>query len=284
MLGAAGLEDRQGRQALRRQDLRHRADAGSAAASSADRIGSILINPGGPGGSGFDYVAYLRAQAHRPDLPKFDIIGFDPRGVGRSAPVECISDKDLDASFGYEPDPVNRRRVPGRGGDSTGTWPTAAAPSTARALALFSTEQAAQDMDAIRTALGEEKLNYLGFSYGTLLGAVYAELFPTKIRAMVLDGAVDPTAGPDAGLRGPGHGLRAGLHQLRRLVQGQHQRLPDRRRPARRHHQRDRLGPDEPGQGQRRPGRHIGLGVLRAWSPRSTPRTPGRTWPRPSTT
>jgi pimeloyl-ACP methyl ester carboxylesterase len=161
-----------------------------------DRAGSLVVNPGGPGGSGIDTAVYLSFGAAFGGLPdeitdRFDIVGFDPRGVSRSSPVECISDADLDATFGADPDPdtqaefdevvaINKRVGEGCGakyGDK---------------LPYFSTEQAARDMDAVRQAVGDEKLTYLGYSYGTLLGATYAQLFPTKVRALVLDGAVDP--------------------------------------------------------------------------------------------
>jgi pimeloyl-ACP methyl ester carboxylesterase len=158
-----------------------------------DRIGSILVNPGGPGSSGIDF-AVGTASRYTTLLARFDLVAFDPRGVGRSAAVECLSDTDLDASFGYEPDPtgaafdglvtLTRRMVEG------------CATKYGEDLRLFGTEQAARDMDAIRAALGEPKLTYLGYSYGTLLGAVYAELFPTKIRALVLDGADNPQQTP----------------------------------------------------------------------------------------
>ncbi|HEX8346594.1 MAG TPA: alpha/beta hydrolase, partial [Actinoplanes sp.] len=124
-------------------------------------------------------------------LQRFDIVGFDPRGVGRSSPVKCIPDTDQDATFAADPDPVSQQefdeivqlnqRVAKTCGDRYGDQ-----------LALFSTEQAARDMDAVRAAVGDEKLTYLGFSYGTLLGATYAQLFPQKVRALVLDGAVNP--------------------------------------------------------------------------------------------
>ncbi|MEO3742859.1 alpha/beta hydrolase [Plantactinospora sp. B5E13] len=161
-----------------------------------DRIGSLLINPGGPGGSGIDTAVYLSFGPSFGGLPddvtrRFDIVGFDPRGVSRSSPVKCISDADLDSTFGYQPDPESQasfdglvalnRRIGQTCGDKYGDR-----------LRLFSTEQAARDMDAIRTAVGDEKLSYLGFSYGTLLGATYAQLFPRNVRALVLDGAVDP--------------------------------------------------------------------------------------------
>ncbi|WP_232323889.1 alpha/beta hydrolase [Catenuloplanes japonicus] len=168
-----------------------------------NRIGSLLINPGGPGGSGIDTAAYLSFGPQVQGLPsevleRFDLVGFDPRGVSRSSPVKCISDKDLDASYGSEPDPATQAEfdelvaLNKRIGDACGAKYGAELP-------LFSTEQAARDIDAIRAALGDEKLTYLGYSYGTLLGATYAQLFPQNIRAMVLDGAVDPQQGMVAG-------------------------------------------------------------------------------------
>jgi pimeloyl-ACP methyl ester carboxylesterase len=157
-----------------------------------DRIGSLVVNPGGPGGSGVDLAAYLSEQLPGDILERFDIIGFDPRGVSRSDPVKCFTDADLDSSFGFDPDPqaqadfdayvaLNRKMA------------TACQTKYGETLSLFATEQSARDIDAIRTAVGDPKLSYLGFSYGTLLGATYAQLFPKNIRAMVLDGAVDPT-------------------------------------------------------------------------------------------
>nr|WP_067504724.1 alpha/beta hydrolase [Actinoplanes sp. TFC3] len=161
-----------------------------------DRVGSLLINPGGPGGSGIELAIYLSYGQTLGGLPteitnKFDIIGFDPRGVGRSSPVKCISNADQDASFAMEPDPASEeafqqavalnQRIGNECGRKYGDQ-----------LTNFSTEQAAHDMDAIRTAVGDQKTTYLGFSYGTLLGATYAQLFPDKVRALVLDGAVDP--------------------------------------------------------------------------------------------
>ena len=165
-------------------------------ATQRDRIGSLLINPGGPGGSGIDTAVYLSFGQALGGLPtevtdQFDIVGFDPRGVGRSNPVKCISAKDQDATFAAPPDPKTdaefqevvalSKRVAEGCGKKYGAQ-----------LPLFSTEQAAKDMDAIRTAVGDQKTTYLGFSYGTLLGATYAQLFPDKVRALVLDGAIDP--------------------------------------------------------------------------------------------
>ena len=161
-----------------------------------DRIGSLLINPGGPGGSGIDTAVYLSFGPNYGGLPdrlteRFDIIGFDPRGVSRSSPIKCISDANLDATFGYDPDPADQAAFDGLVALNREIGETCGGRYGDQ-LRLYSTEQAARDMDAIRTAVGDEKLSYLGYSYGTLLGATYAQLFPRNVRALVLDGAVDP--------------------------------------------------------------------------------------------
>src|SRR5690606_29769101 len=125
-------------------------------------------------------------------LRSFDIVGFDPRGVGRSSPVECLSNADKDRMIGAEPDPKTQQEFDAILEDNREMVETCER-KYGEDLKFFSTEQTARDMDAIRQAVGDEKLTYLGYSYGTLLGAVYAELFPDRIRAMVLDGAVDPS-------------------------------------------------------------------------------------------
>ncbi|MET0976614.1 MAG: alpha/beta hydrolase [Leifsonia sp.] len=164
--------------------------------ATGDRIGSLLVNPGGPGGSGYDFVKDSLDFAVSPTLKeRFDVVGFDPRGVGRSTPVTCYDPAGMDEYlFGI---------VPGaRGSDP---WiaaktekATAFAQScddgTGRLLDNVDTESAARDLDVLRAALGDETLNYLGYSYGTYLGAVYADLFPQKAGRLVLDGALDPTA------------------------------------------------------------------------------------------
>jgi pimeloyl-ACP methyl ester carboxylesterase len=160
--------------------------------SQKDRIGSLLVNPGGPGGSGVETAVYLTASMPVEVARRFDIVGFDPRGVGRSSPIKCISDADLDASFGYDPDPKSQAAFDGMV-DLTERINSGCKAKYGKDLKDYGTVQAAKDMDAIRTAVGDKKLTYLGWSYGTLLGATYAQLFPANIRAMVLDGAVDPT-------------------------------------------------------------------------------------------
>jgi pimeloyl-ACP methyl ester carboxylesterase len=156
------------------------------------RIGSLVVNPGGPGGSGVELATALAGFLPSDVLFRFDIVGFDPRGIGKSSPIDCFDDPDLDAYFGYDPDPVSQAEFDGLVNLSK-KMAQSCGDKYPDSLHLFSTEQAARDMDAVRVAVGDEKLTYLGYSYGTLLGAVYAQLFPTKIRALVLDGAVDPT-------------------------------------------------------------------------------------------
>ena len=140
--------------------------------ATGDRIGSLVLNPGGPGGSGID-TAWSYAP-HFPEdlLSRFDVVGFDPRGVGRSTAVDC---GDLNRSFR-----VVERDCIARSGDL---------------LPYVGTVNAARDLELLRVALGDEQLTYLGFSYGTALGAVYADMFPSSVRALVLDGSVDPEAG-----------------------------------------------------------------------------------------
>ena len=174
-----------------------------------DRLGAILTNFGGPGASGFDQLPHLAPDLERL-ATRFDLVTFDPRGVGQSASVKCIANEDLDASFGYPPDPVSDAEFQGavaisrRIGEGCGA-------KFGDQLTLYSTEQAARDMDAIRAALGEEKFDYLGYSYGTLLGAVYAQIFPDKIRSMVLDGAVDPQQSPVESSEGQAMGFERAL-------------------------------------------------------------------------
>ena len=206
-----------------------------------DRIGSLVINPGGPGGSGVDTAVYLsfgpRSAGCPPRSPSASTSSASTRaGSARSSPVKCISDADLDASFGFDPDPASQadvRRTASALNQRIGR--RLRRPSTATSSPLYGTEQAARDMDAVRAAVGDEKLTYLGYSYGTLLGATYAQLFPQRVRALVLDGAVDPQQRLGRRLGEPGQGLRTGLRQLHPLVRGERRPLPDRAgRPRRR--------------------------------------------------
>lgn len=162
-----------------------------------DKIGSLIINPGGPGESGIEAAASLVEGLPAEVRQRFDLVGFDPRGVGSSTPaLWCNSDEDndrlrADPQVDYSPEGVARiegvtkefiqRCIDKMGNDF---------------LANVGTASVAKDLDALRAAVGDEKLNYLGYSYGTRIGAAYAEAYPNNVRTMVLDGAVDPNADP----------------------------------------------------------------------------------------
>jgi pimeloyl-ACP methyl ester carboxylesterase len=159
-------------------------------ATDADhRVGSLVVNPGGPGGSGVAYAA--SASFTERVRAAYDIVGFDPRGVGTSAPIKCLNDRELDAFLGSDPTPDTKAEEQ-QFVDSAKAF---AAKCKARAGALLghvSTVEAAKDMDILRAALGERKLTFLGKSYGTFLGATYAGQFPSKVGRFVLDGVLDP--------------------------------------------------------------------------------------------
>jgi pimeloyl-ACP methyl ester carboxylesterase len=195
------------------------------AADQRDRIGSLLVNPGGPGASGVDLALYLAQGLPAEMLRRFDLIGFDPRGVGRSDPLKCYSNGDLDATFAADPDPQSQQAFDEVVALNRKTAEACAAKYGDR-LPLYSTEQAARDIDQIRADLGEAKLTYLGFSYGTLLGAVYAQLFPDKIRAMVLDGALDPQLTSTQLAEGQAKGFELAFHNFAKWCADNTSRCP----------------------------------------------------------
>ena len=152
------------------------------------RIGVLMANPGGPGASANDFVRIWRALLASDIRDRFDIVSFDPRGVGESSPIVCHD--NLQALVAADPDP-----------DTQAEWDEAKAESKKFAdecaqkygdlLSFLGTKNVARDMDSIRAALGESTLNYIGYSYGTSIGAVYADMYPTHVRSMVLDGGTD---------------------------------------------------------------------------------------------
>jgi pimeloyl-ACP methyl ester carboxylesterase len=168
--------------------LRHRA--------AGDRIGSLLMNPGGPGASGMSLAASMAGRlAESPLAQRFDLVGFDPRGVGASTPtIDCLNDAEWEverADLDVDPSPegvaqteAENRQYAQRCTERSG------GPDV---LANIGTRDVVRDLDILRHALGDEKLTYLGYSYGTRIGSAYAEAFPQNVRALVLDGALDPT-------------------------------------------------------------------------------------------
>lgn len=162
----------------------------TAATKPAKRIGSLLVNPGGPGASGVEFVRESLAIFPKEIRERFDIVGFDPRGVNSSTAIRCID--NLDGHDALDPSPDDPAELEALV-DSAHVYADACASRNDTTLAYLSTDAVARDMDLIRSAVGDEGLTYLGFSYGTSIGARYAELFPTHIRAMTLDGAIDPS-------------------------------------------------------------------------------------------
>jgi pimeloyl-ACP methyl ester carboxylesterase len=153
------------------------------------RIGSLLTNPGGPGASGVDFVADS-GFAVFPELREhFDIIGFDPRGTGGTMPIECAESLDSVLSRDYSPDSPEERDVLQ---EAIAAYTDECREQYGDVLDHISSQDTVRDMDRIREALGDEKLTYIGFSYGSYLGALYADFFPDKVRALALDGAIDP--------------------------------------------------------------------------------------------
>ncbi|HZE67455.1 MAG TPA: alpha/beta hydrolase [Sporichthyaceae bacterium] len=154
------------------------------------KIGALLTNPGGPGASGVGFVQQAAAGVGASVRARYDLVGFDPRGVGGSAPIHCLTDRQLDAALAVDPTPdddadladvQHEARVFANGCKQNGAL-----------LGHMGTVDVARDMDVIRAVVGDDKLHYLGYSYGTYLGAIYAGLFPGHIGRMVLDGVLDP--------------------------------------------------------------------------------------------
>jgi len=160
-------------------------------ARTSKKLGSLIVNPGGPGGSGVDY-AYAAEYIFSPAiLDRYDIVGFDPRGVSRSAPIRCLSYKELDANNNSDSKPDNEEEFQQILTDTKKYIEICKDKN--EYLTSYSTANVARDMDILRQALGDKQLNYMGKSYGTYLGTLYAQFFPDKIGRVVLDGAVDPT-------------------------------------------------------------------------------------------
>ncbi|UYM03391.1 alpha/beta hydrolase [Solicola gregarius] len=156
------------------------------------RLGTLFINPGGPGGSGIDYLQTFTDQASDDVLARYDIIGFDPRGVGTSDPVECVDDEELDKIVAADPDPDTSAETKAYV-DSVVSMGKGCLAGSGALAENMSTIDVAKDLDVLRGLVGDELLTYAGASYGTFIGSTYAELFPKKVGRMVLDGAIDPS-------------------------------------------------------------------------------------------
>ncbi|TMF38337.1 MAG: alpha/beta hydrolase [Chloroflexi bacterium] len=179
------------------------------ATDSSHRIGSLILDPGGPGISGIDYLRQ-DSVSYESLNKRFDLVGFDQRGVGRSASVRCLTNAQIDALIQVDTvldDPREKQIYI----EASTSMAQACEQTSARLLPFVDTASAARDLDAIRAALGDSKLTYLGFGYGSFLGETYAHLFPTHVRALVFDGVADPALGVGDELLARAMGFEANL-------------------------------------------------------------------------
>ncbi|MGV9934872.1 alpha/beta hydrolase [Streptomyces olivaceoviridis] len=185
-----------------------------ASGPASRRIGSLVFNFGGPGGSGVTTLPAFGAD-YAALRTRYDLVSFDPRGVGRSAPVECESDAQLDEYFQQDATPDDRAEQV-QLLDRTRQFNAACEKNSRKILPHVRTTDAARDMDLMRQVLGDDKLHYFGISYGTELGGVYAHLFPKHVGRAVLDAVVDPTQTPEEGALGQARGFQLALDNFAR--------------------------------------------------------------------
>ncbi|MFD0266902.1 alpha/beta hydrolase [Streptomyces sp. NPDC127106] len=173
------------------------------------RIGSLVFNFGGPGGSGISTLPGV-AKDYGALRERYDLVSFDPRGVGRSVPVLCETDPQLDRYYAQDSTPDTPQEEKSFT-DMARRYQAACKARSGKVLPYVGTENAARDLDRIRQALGDEKLNYFGISYGTELGGVYAHLFPKNVGRAVFDAVVDPTKTSEGGALGQAKGFQLAL-------------------------------------------------------------------------
>ncbi|MFI5683914.1 alpha/beta hydrolase [Streptomyces sp. NPDC051636] len=180
-----------------------------ASGAASKRIGSLVFNFGGPGGSGVTALPAF-GEDYAKLRTRYDLVSFDPRGVGRSAPVECESDAQLDEYFQQDATPddsTERTQLLNRAKQ----FNAACEKHSKKILPHVRTTDAARDMDLMRQVLGDAKLHYFGISYGTELGGVYAHLFPRNVGRAVLDAVVDPSQNPEQSSLGQAKGFQLAL-------------------------------------------------------------------------
>ncbi|MGP4006354.1 alpha/beta hydrolase [Streptomyces sp. 4N124] len=180
-----------------------------ASGDESKRIGSLIFNFGGPGGSGVTTLPAF-GEDYAKLRTRYDLVSFDPRGVGRSAPVKCENDQQLDSYFqqdGTPEDATERAELL----DITKEFNAACEKNSKKVLPHVRTTDAARDLDLMRQVLGDDKLHYFGISYGTELGGVYAHLFPKNVGRAVFDAVVDPTENPEQGSLGQAAGFQLAL-------------------------------------------------------------------------
>ncbi|MFE2280919.1 alpha/beta hydrolase [Streptomyces sp. NPDC059454] len=177
--------------------------------TASERIGSLIFNFGGPGGSGVTALPGF-GKDYATLRTRYDLVSFDPRGVGRSAPVTCLDDQQLDTYFQQDATPDDRTER-AELLDRTEEFNAACEKKSERVLPHVRTTDAARDLDLMRQVLGDDVLHYFGISYGTELGGVYAHLFPEKVGRAVFDAVVDPTETAEQGSLGQARGFQLAL-------------------------------------------------------------------------
>ena len=195
--------------------------------TSSSPRGSVFLNPGGPGGSGISAIESQADLYKSGDLSEvlanYDVIGFDPRGVGQSTPITCWTPEDVQAILAGQAEVPFSPLTPGSAADivTQGSREAAACEEHTEVPEILDhadTRSVARDMDVMRALVGDKDLNYLGYSYGTYLGAVYTELFPDNIGRVVLDSAMDPTMARQDPMEGD---AAAGEQSLRTYIESQ---------------------------------------------------------------
>lgn len=180
------------------------------------RLGSLLVNPGGPGGSAIDYLQRYAAKNYPASVrARYDLVAMDPRGVARSEPVTCLTDSEMDAYAQVEQTPHNQAEIRQLVA-ALKKFAAGCAAHSGRVLGHVSTVEAARDMDVLRGVLGDGKLHYIGASYGTFLGATYAGLFPSRVGRLVLDGALDPSLSAERANRDQAAGFQTAFASFAR--------------------------------------------------------------------
>lgn len=179
-------------------------------AAEGDGTRALFVNPGGPGGSAVDYARVMATSFGDDVRSEYAVVGVDPRGVGRSNPIDCVSDEAFDTYTSGDPDPTTPEEIE-TFRETTETFGRGCVEKSGELAGHVSTEEAARDMDVVRAVIGQEQMNWFGASYGTQLGATYATLFPETVGAMVLDGAVDPAQDAFDSSRGQATGFQRAL-------------------------------------------------------------------------
>lgn len=171
------------------------------------RLGSLFVNPGGPGVSGIGYAELAEVLFTEPVLEHYDIVGWDPRGVGDSTSIACMTDEQTDTYYETDgtPDDVGEVRDLVRLNEQ---FTKGCVRDGAELIPEIGTFSSARDIDILRAAVDEPRLNYFGASYGTELGAIYADLFPQRVGRMVLDAALDPSVSSQQLSRGQLRGFQ----------------------------------------------------------------------------